>query len=329
MAKPQKGEHCLNCGNQTGDDTYCSNCGQLNDTRRLRFWELVSESLSNFLALDGKIFKTLWLVMSSPGKVAVDFKNGKRVRYMNPVRLYFLCSLLLITSIQLNRSDAEFVQMRADGKEFLPQKTDKPKNSLETSLDLARITEEYKNSTDRDLLDRLSVMSDYLDASPTSSKAEVFGSLGMEEGFWNNFLFDQALKIEDSRKEGNFSKFNRAFLNKLFWILFLFIPVFGIVLHLMYWRRDYFYPEHLFFTLYQQSLFFLFAGLYNLFVPESPTVFTVLMVSFAIHLIIAMKRFYQQSWRKTLFKFSLINLLGIVAFGIFFLVSAIVVFILL
>ncbi len=329
MAKPVKGEHCLNCGTATGSANYCSQCGQLNDTRRLSFWELVSESLSNFLAIDGKIFRTLWRVLAKPGKVATDFKNGMRVTYMNPIRFYFLSSLLLITSIQLNRSDVEIIRFKEGDQEYVPKKKDPSStSSIERSLNLARISEDYKALEDPGLFERLDYLTDYLEESPQSSKAEIFGSLGMEDSFWNDFLYDQALKIEQSRKEGDFSKFNNAFINKLFWILFLFIPVFGLILQLVYWRRDFYYPEHLFFTLYQQSLFFLGASIYNLFF-RSPNVLIILMLGFGIHLLLAMRRFYQQSWRKTIFKFVLINISGIFTFGLFFILSAIVVFILL
>ncbi len=327
MRKAVKGEHCLNCGHPTGEAVYCAQCGQLNDTRRLSFWELVSESLSNFLALDGKVFKTLWLLLSKPGQVAADFKAGKRVRYMNPIRFYFLSSLLLISSIQLNRNEAEIIRFSGSDAADLPIKK-KESNSIERSLELARLKEAYQAESNKGPFNRLDYLTDYLEESPQSSKAEVFGAFGMEANFWNDFLFDQAVKVEESRAAGNFNRFNRAFLSKLFWILFLFIPFFGLLLQVIYWRRDYYYPEHLFFTLYQQSIFFILAGLYN-FLVENQTVFIVMMMLFASHLLLAMKRFYRQSWRKTLLKFTLINFMGIFAFAVFFVLAALVVFILL
>ena len=68
MLKRQKGSECLNCGQDIGDSNYCSNCGQVNDTRRLTFIELIGESLSNFFAVDGRIFRTLRDVLIKPGK---------------------------------------------------------------------------------------------------------------------------------------------------------------------------------------------------------------------------------------------------------------------
>ena len=329
MAKPLKGPECLNCGHATGDNTYCSNCGQLNDTRRLSFWELVTESLSNFLAFDGKVFRTLWLTLIKPGQVAADFKSGKRVRYMNPIRFYFLSSILLITTIQINRGDPDIIKFTENGEPVELVRKENTKSSIGKSIELARLSEAYKKDVNRGFFNRFDYVVDYLDESPESSKQEIFGAYDMEESFWNNFIYDQAIKVADSRKEGNFSKFNRAFLNKLFWILFLFIPVFGLVLQVIYWRRDFYYPEHLFFTLYQQSLFFILAGLYNILFPAQESIFIGILMAFALHLLLAMRRFYQQSWRKTILKFILINISGIAAFGLFFLLSAIVVFILL
>lgn len=135
---------------------------------------------------------------------------------MNPIRFYFLSSLLLKSSIQLKRSDAEFIKFSEDGKEWNPQKIEKKQTSMETSLELARLTEAYKADKDHDLLSRLSYMSDYLDESPLSSRSEVLGAFEMEEGFWITFCTIKRLKSKTPAKTAIFPSSIRPSLTNPF-----------------------------------------------------------------------------------------------------------------
>ena len=192
MLKRQKGSECLNCGQDIGDSNYCSNCGQVNDTRRLTFIELIGESLSNFFAVDGRIFRTLRDVLIKPGKVATNFRLGKRMRYMNPVRFYFLASILLITSIQLNR-DANLVNSNIDQESISRLKT---LSDEERESAIQKAEDKLNKFDDPSIVIRFSAMSDYLMVKPESSKEELYNRLKLEPGFWNDFAFEQAQKTE-------------------------------------------------------------------------------------------------------------------------------------
>jgi len=325
MAKREKGTECLNCGHHlTDENNFCPNCGQVNDTRRLTTWELIGESLSNFFAVDGRIFRTIAGVFWRPGKVAMEFARGKRMRYMNPVRFYFVCSLLLITSIQLDREAAVINAATNDSDiEQIKSYSDWERDSMRL-----RVIDEYLAKDKPGVWSRFTSMTDLLIIEPQGKQDEVFAQFGLENGFWNEFAFDQAQKASQlaRNQEDNFESFNRVLISKLFWILFLFIPVLGLMLKLIYFRRDFYYPEHIFFALYQQGLFFLASFFYNILF-ENPVIYVLIMVLFAIHLMMAMRNFYSQTWGKTVLKFGLISLLGLISFSIFFILSLIIVFI--
>lgn len=325
MLKRKKGAECLNCGSLVEGANFCSECGQVNDTRRLSTWELIGESLSNFFAVDGRIFRTIANVFWRPGVVARDFATGKRVRYMNPVRFYFVASLLLITTIQLDR-DAQIVKGNADetGMEIVH-------NMSEEERETARIKviDEYLGKGGAGFLARLEAMTDLIILEPNIAQEEVFEQLGIKQSFWNEFTFAQAAKAASfaNNQVDNLDAFNKFLISKLFWILFLFIPVLGLLLKLIYIRSDVYYPEHIFFALYQQGLFFLASALYNL-LTDNQGLFLLILIGFAVHLILAMKNFYRQAWPKTIFKFSLVSLLALLGFTIFFILSLVFIFIL-
>lgn len=325
MFKRQKGQNCLNCGTNVEGANFCSECGQPNDTRRLTFLELIGESLSNFFAIDGRVFRTISGVILRPGGVAIDFREGKRMRYMNPVRFYFLSSVLLISSIQFSRN-TNIVENSTNIEEMSEIQN---MDAMEQSEMLYDLAYEFKHDESPGFLKRFRTMTNYLIISPESSQEEVFLQLEIEAGFWNEFAYAQAVKASKfgTNSQDNFKAFNRALISQLFWILFLFIPILGLILKLLYVRRDMYYPEHLFFTLYQQGLFFFLTFFYNIFF-ESQILIQIIVGLFGLHLLIAMKNFYGQKWGKTIFKFLLINLFGIISFAAFFMLALVMVFIL-
>ena len=83
---------CLNC-QQPASGKYCSNCGQKTDTHRITLKHfLAHDLLHGFWHLDRGILFTVKEAIVRPGKAALDYISGKRVRYYN----VFYLSLLLI-----------------------------------------------------------------------------------------------------------------------------------------------------------------------------------------------------------------------------------------
>ncbi len=75
-------------------------------------------------------------------------------------------------------------------------------------------------------------------------------------------------------------------------------------MRLLYIRRDFYYVEHLIFSIHNTSLFFLTIipiALFDDYLHDSITGLLFLFV--AIYLLFSMKRFYQQRWWKTIIKY--------------------------
>lgn len=90
---------CLNCGAET-PGAYCSVCGQeATDYRvsaRLFFRELLDA-----LTLDSKFFRSLGPLLFRPGFLTREFTQGRRVRYLRPLRLYLFTSFLFFVAAGL------------------------------------------------------------------------------------------------------------------------------------------------------------------------------------------------------------------------------------
>lgn len=84
---------CRNCGTVLVGD-YCHACGQSADEPRRAVVGLVQDVFVDTLAIDGKLARTLWLLLTRPGRLARRYLDGKRVRYSPPFRLYLFASVL-------------------------------------------------------------------------------------------------------------------------------------------------------------------------------------------------------------------------------------------
>lgn len=97
---------CPNCENEFDSNyKFCPHCGQANKKLNLSFKYFISEFLSANFNIDSKIFQTLKLLVFSPAKLTKEFFEGKRVRYIQPVRLYLLISLVYFAVLSINTSN--------------------------------------------------------------------------------------------------------------------------------------------------------------------------------------------------------------------------------
>jgi hypothetical protein len=85
--------NCENCGTQL-QGHWCSQCGQPAIDYRRSFRHVIADLLNEFLNWDSKFFATIGLLLIHPWKLTNQFLAGHRVRYVNPLRLYLLASIL-------------------------------------------------------------------------------------------------------------------------------------------------------------------------------------------------------------------------------------------
>jgi len=91
---------CLNCGSELAGP-WCSQCGQRTTHPRPTVHELAHKALHEIAHFDGKILRTAGLLLFKPGALTREFLDGKRVRYVTPLRIYLLCSLLFFGTLGL------------------------------------------------------------------------------------------------------------------------------------------------------------------------------------------------------------------------------------
>jgi len=84
--------HCPNCSAAL-DGKYCSQCGQKAAPLNPTLGEFLHDLFHEIAHVDGKIVTTLRLLITKPGFLSLEHFDGRRARYVAPIRLYLLLSV--------------------------------------------------------------------------------------------------------------------------------------------------------------------------------------------------------------------------------------------
>lgn len=85
---------CANC-DAVLEGEYCAACGQRRfRPRDRRMAHLLGESFDALTDFDGRIWRSLRAALLQPGRIARDWIEGRRARWISPVLLFLLANLL-------------------------------------------------------------------------------------------------------------------------------------------------------------------------------------------------------------------------------------------
>ena len=85
--------HCENCGTALAGE-FCSQCGQHAIDYRRSLFRVLLDALDSFLNWDTKFLHSLNVLLLRPWRLTNDFNAGRRVRYVHPLRLYLIASII-------------------------------------------------------------------------------------------------------------------------------------------------------------------------------------------------------------------------------------------
>lgn len=225
-----------------------------------------------------------------------------------------------------DKMDKSFIPIPKKAKEKLMEELDK---ELKDSTNLKKINDnsgkdinlEFGGDT------RLDKFVSYVDKNPEAEIDVALDSLGYEKNFSNRFLYTRAKTVHSftKSKETREQYFNQL-LSYGSIALFIFLPIFTLFLKFYYIRRKFTYIDHLVFVFHVQTVFFmLFAFHFIFLIFHLEPKLWIFIILFLIYLYLAMKKFYQQGYIKTFFKFILLNIsfgfIGIFGVAILFVIS--------
>jgi hypothetical protein len=267
-----------------------------------------------------------------PGFLAVEYNAGRRESYYHPARMYvFISFVFFLLAFSLpeteNEDDNESDIVQVDD-EMTPAEKKRLKETLEKAG--VKSSPYYSDSLWNDEKDQAADSSSDSAKTKKKKKKGGFNLMGSDyksvaeydsvqnakpederDGFLERKLRIKSIELNDRYTDGNeFSKeFGQAFKDNFSKVLFYLLPFFALLLKLLYIRRDYFYSEHLVQSIYYYNFFYLGGSLYLLVdqIPVAREFTWVIGFWIYFYLLFAMKRTYQQSWRKTIAKFILFS----------------------
>ncbi len=328
--------HCLNCGTKL-QGLFCHHCGQKDLPRRQTMRELLENVISSFFSYEGKFFLTVRYLITKPGLLAMEFNAGRRERYFHPVRMYAFISFIFFLIFFSLPDNEEGVDLTEEDKVELSQIDENVKKDLAASgLDttgLAKGVPAFADSADDDS-NRGKMNFSLSKTDYKTLEAYDSAQAQLPETDRDNWISRRITKrsIELNQKYGD----DKAAFGKEFWkatldnfskVLFFLLPVFALLLKLLYLRHNYYYSEHLVFSIYYYN-FFYFAGSIMMLVGLVPALgwlSTFIGWAIYVYLLLGMKRMYGQGWRKTITKFLIFSFVFMLCFFFGFLINLFVI----
>jgi hypothetical protein len=309
--------YCLNCNTELSD-AYCPHCGQKDIPKRQTLGELFTNFISSFWSYESKFFQTCQYLLFKPGFLASEYTAGRRERFYHPARMYvfmsFIFFLLFFSLPEEETEKSDNIEMSQDDLE-----------ELREDLEEAGLDSIYRAIPDSILLDSLKTSgslkkfiggsntnfslsnSDYATVAAYDS-AQLAKPEKDRDGWFVRKLTLRSIELNEKYKDKTdqfASDFGQSFMDNYSKVLFYLLPFFALLLKLLYIRRDFYYSEHLVLSIYYYNFFYLAASLIMLINLVPGVGFVSVIIGFWIYFyfLFAMKRMYNQSWRKTILKF--------------------------
>lgn len=262
---------CANCG-RAFRGRFCPDCGQEVQDLGRPLREIVREFFGDFLAFDARIWATLVPLVTHPGSLTRDYLDGRRARYVPPLRLYVFAGFVYFTVMALTGGGpfAPVITSGNDGTVISMQGVE---------LKSGPSPQEEKPGQ----------------AAETVESEET----GNEPGISSRFRERAATVARDQHA------FRRSLIGSLSYAHFLLMPIFALLLKGFYRRR--YYIEHLIFSLHFHA-FVLLPGAVVALLPVAPndvggrSVVSAWLLVLAGYLFVSMRRVYGGSRGRTAFR---------------------------
>jgi len=336
---------CLNCGDPTRGE-YCPTCGQRKADVQVSIRAMVAEALEDELTVDRRLPNTLFALFFQPGRLTVEYVNGRIVRYIRPFRLYLVTSViffLLLSFTSLRFIRAAMVTGPADaavaGDTLSIAELDAQIDGVRTALDepgLPGVARTTLQATHDHLLrqrqaleERRAGQNDTVPVTPDAApdvQPEIDSppaqpppprASGQGTPWLENVNVNLGHPVLDSaaaarlRTLGNLEPREAVqqvvsdFIRVIPTVMFIVLPLFAVILKLLYIRRRRFYAEHFIFLLHTHAFIYLLFTMMLGLVALGWALPWLLMALFAwmiIYIYLAMRRVYGQGRLKTFVK---------------------------
>lgn len=256
-ARPAAGPPCANCGDTT-PGKFCPECGQARRTRLISLREMAVDFLDDQLSFNSRLPATVFCLLLRPGFLTQEYLRGRIARYIRPLRLYLGASVVF------------FLLLSIDGGGLV-------RLGLEEGAGVKVDASLVNPTTDGSWVDSIKVRS----ASPTL----------------DHLLEQKRAHFRRMSPGEAFREVMAEFREHVPTTMFFLLPVFALLLKLLYRRPGRLYVEHFVFALHLHA--FAFAAFTVVLLARQPAVSAVMLVWVLLYTFLSMRRVYRQSFVRT------------------------------
>jgi hypothetical protein len=226
---------CLNCKNIV-EDRFCGHCGQENIETRMSFLGLFTHFAEDLTHYEGKFWKTIKYLFFKPAFLTKEYLNGKRTSYLPPVKLYIFVSFFTFLLPHLLPTNIEEVENKRHDAMYLA-KVDSIKKAN---------TNEFMYMSDYGLI----LSSEYKTIEALDSARNVLEGTE-DEIFWPEYIgHKKGIDLANYLPDRIWQMFLDAFAKNFPKSLFIFLPLFALIIMLFHRKQSWIYFDHAIFTLH-------------------------------------------------------------------------------
>jgi len=212
---------CDNCGAPVSG-RYCGACGQRVEPPVHSLWHFTKVASEDLTHADSRLWRTLTALLFKPGYLTREFLSGRRARYLPPVRLYLVLSVVFFIWVSAGQSKPQVVQ------------PDPPPP--------ARVTTPFDPA---------------LPGESPQQRSERLCRNTVYQGPWQQRLGPLVAHACRRVAEDSGRSLRETFLHNLPRAMFVFLPLLAGGMMLMYWRPRRYYVEHLLLFVHNHAFAFL------------------------------------------------------------------------
>jgi len=326
-------KNCLNCG-ATVEERYCTRCGQENVEPKESVGHLIGHFFADITHFDSKIFTTLKDLIFRPGFLTSEYVSGRRMRYLNPIRMYVFISAIFFLALYADKGEEDGKVNNADSVNVIRQQI--AYSLRRAGGDSGHRASNLKLAAKLDTAGKDSAKTESLSVAYTTGgivKADI-----TERKYNTVREYDSVQrKLPDSAKAKGIMKWilrNNVRMKEKYGtsvihkevdirhdipkVMFVLLPLFALYVGWLYSRKKYYYVQHAIFSVHFHCFYFLLflvlllVGIlirtdwYELLSPM------VAVVAGYFYLVVALRNRFRQSWMTSFLKGTAIAALYVV-----------------
>jgi hypothetical protein len=288
---------CPNCGtpfeHAAAAPRYCPHCGQQTTLHPPSIAEFVHEFVGHYVAFEGPLWTSLRLLLLHPGKLTREYLEGRRRRYVLPLRLYLSASFLFFLAFRF-----------LSGYEGPTFTAVPPSTKAAHAASAPAASAAAGGDHERTVIVTPRGIEIASGARATAATQEAFDTVPCGDTASRPCNWFERRSIEASRRwvadpKKEAAAFGGRWLHIAPYAVFLMLPVFSAILALAYRNRRMLFGEHLVFSLHTHALWYL-VGLVA--VLSLYSLATWLFLAMGPYMVMALRTVYGGRWWATILR---------------------------